>query len=128
MKKVFTLVAFVTLTASAFAQYDHRNQKVHNYNDRRDYAYKSNGNRHDNSNWNNSYSFSPRERDMQIAQINREYNRKIQAIQSRRFMSYFKKQNMIRSLEAQRMNQVRIVYAKFNDPSNCFDGRDFNRH
>lgn len=121
---MFTLFAFVTLTASAFAQYNPHDNDLGKDND---FAYKSNGNRH-NNHGNNGYYFSVRERDMQIAQINREYDRKIQAVQNRLFMNYFKKQKMIRALDEKRYSQIRIVYAKFNDPHNRFDDRHFNRY
>jgi hypothetical protein len=115
MKKIFTLMAAVMLVASAFAQYKPGNQGGYESSRDRDNAYNNRGNKRDNDRRNNGYYFSARERDMQIARINREYDQKIHAVQNRVFMSPFKKQRIIRSLQDERRDEIRMVYAKFND-------------
>jgi hypothetical protein len=43
---------------------------------------------------------------MRIAQVNREYQYKIQRVQSSRFMSRSEKKRQIRLLEAQRLQEI----------------------
>ena len=92
MKKIFTLLVSVTLFASAFAQYKTGGDK--DYGKGRDAVY-SDRYKKDNDRGGNYYSFSARERDMQIAQINRDYDYKIREVKSRWFMPRFKKEEMI---------------------------------
>ncbi|MEO6721363.1 MAG: hypothetical protein ABIN67_13425 [Ferruginibacter sp.] len=126
MKKIITLFASVLLVASAFAQHDGNQKGYGNKNDRdvvyNDGRYNKNDNRRD------GYSFSKRERDMQINRINREYDNKINAVRHKWFMNNAKKQRMIWSLEEDRKNEIREVYVKFNHPSNRFEDRDRKRN
>jgi hypothetical protein len=65
---------------------------------------------------------------MQIAQINREYDYKIQKVRSDFFMRRFEKQREIRFLEDKRSMEIRKVYMQFN--KGRFDDHDYdsNRH
>jgi hypothetical protein len=129
MKKIITLMGSVLLVASSFAQYHHDDQKW-NDNDRdRDVAY--NDNRYDRDHDNrrdDRYNFGNRERDMQIAQINREYDRKIEMVKHKWFMSHSKKEAVIWSLEDQRRHEIREVYERFSRHNDRFDDRDSRRH
>lgn len=125
MKKIFTLLVSITLFASAFAQYKNGGDK--DFGKGRDAVY-SDRYKKDNDRGGNYYSFSARERDMQIAQINREYDRKISDVKSRFFMPRFKKEQMIRHLNDQRSDEIKRVYFKFNSRDNHYDDHDWRRH
>lgn len=121
MKKIITLLGAVLLVASSFAQYDSRDNKRHDndvaYNDGK---HKDHDNRRGDDRYNNNY----RERDMQIAKINREYDRKIESVQHRWFMSHSRKQELIYQLEDQRRYEIRKVYARFNQRNDRWDDHD----
>ena len=120
MKKILVLLITATMVSSAFAQYGNQRDAVFN-NGR--YEHERNNNR--NSNY---YSFSARERDMQIDQINREYDRKEREVRNRLFVSRSKKEKLMWELQEQRRNEIRNVYAKFNDRRNRYDDNDHKRH
>ncbi len=119
MKKTITLLLSVVLMSSAaFAQYNGQ-QRDNNYgynkpNDR-NYGYDKGG---------KFYFFTARERDMQIAQINREYAGKMQSVRNRFFMSRRQKDRQLAILEQQRSDEIRMVWLKFNDRMNRGDGWD----
>ena len=119
MKKTITLIAVAALISSAsFAQYN--NPRNNGDRNRDVVVYDNNGKGGDRG----TYYFTARERDMEIAAINREYYRKIEAVKSKLFMGRSKKERVIYSLEAERNAEVRNVIAKFNDRRNKFDRRD----
>lgn len=124
MKTIITFFASFILVASSFAQYnsggqrDRRNDVV--YNDSRD-------NKHDDRHDNHDFKFSTRERDMQINQINRAYDNKIFDVQHKVFMSHNKKHRIIRLLEEQRRNEIKMVYVKFNHRNNNYYRNDKRR-
>jgi hypothetical protein len=129
MKKIITLVASVILVATAFAQPNgrangHDNDRDVVYNDSR---YDRNDNRRDDRR-NDRYYFSKRERDMQVAQINRSYDERIHAVRNKWFASNGKKQRMIRELENERRYEIKKVYAKYSHPSNRADDNDKRRN
>ncbi len=128
MKKIFTLTAALTIFTTSFAQYKGGVQKEDNYSNRKDVAWDDKGYKKDNDRFNGSYNFSTRERDMQIAQINREYDYKIREVKSRWLLSRYKKEDMIRSLNFQRQEEIRRVYARFSDRRNRYDDHDYKRH
>jgi hypothetical protein len=124
MKKMIALVVTVTMVTAASAQYQTNRQ----WNTRQDNDVVYNGNRHGNNGYGpNGYSFSTRERDIQVAQINREYDRKIREISNRFFMSRYKRERMIYALEEQRRADLRRVYIRFNDRNNRECGNDGRR-
>jgi hypothetical protein len=119
MKKTITLLLSVALMSSAaFAQYNNGQQRDNNYgynkpNDR-DHGYDKG----------KFYFFTARERDMQIAQINREYGNKMQSVRNRFLMSRRQKERQLAILEQQRSDEIRMVWLKFNDRMNKGDGWD----
>lgn len=121
MKKIFTLLATVTMFTSAFAQYKTGDR---DFGNREKTVIINDGYKKDNGRSDNYYSYSARERDMQIAMINREYDRKIQEVRSRYFMPRFRKEQQIRQLNDQRSYEIKKVYAKFNDRGNHYDDHD----
>lgn len=120
MKKIITLVGAVLLVASSFAQYDSRDKRDRD----NDVAY--NDGRYDkrNDKRDDRYHYNYRERDIQIARINQEYDNKIQSVKHRWFMSHSKKQQLIYQLEDRRRYEIRKVYTKFNNRNDRFDDHD----
>lgn len=122
MKKIFTLLFSTALLGTAFAQYGPKDQRDNG----RD-VYASNADR-DNGRYDSdfrrggrgTYVFTLREKNVQIEQIYREYNYKIQSVKSKPFMAGFQKKRLIDNLEAQRAAEICQVNDKFNSPRNLF--------
>ncbi len=124
MKKMIAVLITVAMFGVASAQYQTNRQWNHGNNN--DVVY--NGNRQGNYGYgSNSYSFTTRERDIRVAEINREYDRKIREVSNRFFMARYKKERMIYALEEQRRDELRRVYAKFNDRNNRECGNNGRR-
>ena len=117
MKKIFTLLVTVGLfTAAANAQtgsrdrrdnpqYDQRNTPQTDQRDSRQYDQQ-------NGQWDKNNSFYGRSIEMQIAQINRKYDLQVQRVKSNFFIRRSEKKRVIRSLEAQRQQEIRLLYAR----------------
>lgn len=124
MKTIFTLLFTMAMFSTTFAQYGQNGQRdrnkdndVYASNDNRGYDYHS-------KNY-GGYIFTPREKDMQITQINREYDYKMQSVKNKPFMGWFQKKRIINNLEAQRDEEIAQVIRKFRSPKNKFG--DFGR-
>ena len=148
MKKIFTLLVSVTMVASAFAQYDAGKQRDNGYDKGYDKTYdkgydktfdkgygkgndvifNDNGFGKGNDHFADRNFFKKREMAIKIAQINREYDYKIQSVKSNYFMPWFKKQRMISRLEDQRQDEIKAVYFKFSDRRDRFDDHDQRRN
>lgn len=147
MKKIFTLVAAIMLVSASFAQYgqggknggsnnsspnnggySNGNQNNGGYKNDRDVVYNDNRHYDHHDNHRSLYSFSPREREMTIISINREYDRRASEIRFRAFMSPFRKSVALRQLEQSRQLEIREVWAKFNSPNNVFGDKYGRRH
>jgi len=140
MKKIFTLLFAVgILTAAANAQsgyrdkpqYDPRTTPQTGQRDSRQYDPKidqQNGQwdktsgRYDND---KSYG-NGRGIEMQIAQINRKYDFQIQRVKNDFFMRRYVKMRTIRSLEAQRDQEIRMVYASSRNNRDWQHDRGYN--
>ena len=136
MKKIFTLVfalgTFALVQAQPgtrdnrdIRQPDQRNtqqvdQRDNNrgYDNGRDVVYNK---PYDND---NRFVSVERRRDMEIAQINREYDFKIQKVRNSYFTSRWDKERQIRFLQAQRQQEIKMVYRKFSERRD----RDFDRY
>jgi hypothetical protein len=77
--------------------------------------------------YNEQYSFTLRERDARIYQVNREYENKVNYIIYNRFMSNSSKRWELRKLENQREQQLRMVLARFNDNRNKWNDRYYDK-
>lgn len=121
MKKIFTLFLIIAMLGTASAQYDQKDKR--DYDNRNDVVLNDYGHKpgRDHDGFRSTYYFTAREKDMQIAQINREYNYKIQSVRNRFFMSWHQKKRQINFLEEQRNREIRIVMAKFYDKRNLFN-------
>jgi len=125
MKKIFTLFVSLTIVATTFAQFSSGGQKNYGYEKgKKDVAYNDKKYKKDND----GYFFSKREMQMQVNEINREYDLKIQSVKNRFFMTRFRRDRIINNLEAQRNMELKKVYAKFNDRHNRFDDHDQRRN
>lgn len=129
MKKIFTFLFALGLVAVAQAQPGNRDNRrnddkevvkvVVTDNDRYDNDRYDDDRRYGNSRFGNE-----RRMRMQIAQINREFDFKIQRVRNNYFASRWEKQRQIRFLENQRDREIRMVYAKFKY-KNRHNDRDF---
>ena len=145
MKKIFTLLFAVgILTAAANAQsgsrvkpqYDPRTTPQTGQRDNPQYDQrtgqqnsqwdKNNGYSNNDSRYNNSNGSYGRGAEMQIAQINRKYDFQIQRVKNDFFMRRNVKMRTIRSLEAQRDQEIRMVYASSRNNRDRQHDRGYN--
>ena len=122
MKKIITLLFASAMFASAFAQYGSNKDWDKNNNDE-SYA-KDGKDKHDEDRFKGGYYFTPREREMEIARINREYDYKIQSVRNKFFMRKKQKKRQIEFLKDQRDREIRRVYTRFNDRRNKYHKHD----
>ena len=117
MKTIFTLLFSMAMFSTTFAQYGQKGQRdkdidVYVSVDSKDFG-------HHDKNY-GGYIFTPRERDMEIAKINREYGFKIQSVKNKSFMTWMQKKRMVNNLEEQRDGEIAQVIRKFKSPKNKF--------
>lgn len=133
MKKIYTLIAAAVITTSAIAQLGNGNQNA--YDRDRDVAFNNTPYNHDNGRYDrdNDYRddrrngrYAWREREMQIARINNEYDRKIESVRRNWLMSRYKRERWIASLEDQRRDEIRSVYIRYR-MSDRQNDRDYDR-
>jgi hypothetical protein len=122
MKKIFTLLFAVGTMTAVFAQPGHSTDR----RDSRDVVFGKTQtttvyNVADNHSFN---SFNSRERDKQIKQINKDYDKQIKSVMRNRWMNSFEKNRQIRMLEAQRDQKIREVNNSFTEHG---FGRDDHR-
>lgn len=129
MKKIFTILLAVGFVSVASAQ----RTGTHNSGTRNDdrgtvytdngYSYNDRDNDNDNRGYNNGiynsgrYSFTLRQKQMEITKINRQFDQQLFALNSRRIRSYDRNMQ-IRLLEKQRSQQIRMVEARFANMKN----------
>lgn len=118
MKKAITFLLSIVLVSSAFAQYGNDQNRGRD----NDYGYSRPHDR-DYGRGGKFYYFTARERDMQLAQINREYGYKMQAVRNKFFMSRRQRERQLFMLEQQRDQEIRLVWQKYNDRMNRGDDR-----
>ena len=112
MKKIITLLFSLGVFVTSFAQYNqgHNNRDDQYVYNQRDHYGKGN------------YS-SVKEKNFQLARINREYDYKIQAIKNNRYLNRREKKAAIKNAEKERKAQIKIVnerfkYARYDNRSN----------
>ena len=133
MKKIFTLLVAVGFITAINAQTgsrtrdnrDTRDQQTDQRGNNRDVIV--NDGRYDNDDRfdNNTGSYNGNIR-MQVAQVNRKYDFKIQKVKNDYFMRRYEKMRVIRSLEAQRQQEIRMLYARNNKKGQHDRGYDSN--
>ena len=141
MKKIFTLLFASCFLTAAFAQtgsrdtrdtrtnqqYDQRvDQKNGQWDNTKGYSNDKditrNNDRFGNDDrFNNSNSI-----EMQIAHINRKYDFQVKQVQNSFFMRRYEKMRTIRSLEAQRQQEIKMLYASSSNRQHA-RGFDSNR-
>jgi len=120
MKKIFTLLFAVGFLTAIHAQIGSRD----NRDNRDNQQYGQWGNNRDNDVVGNNSKFDSHDRydnnfgsydgniKMQIARINQKYDFQVQRVRNDFFMRRFEKMRMIRSLEEQRQQEIRMAYAR----------------
>src|SRR5436190_3082273 len=120
MKKIFTLlfaVGFLTAINAQSGSRDNRdnrdNQQSGQWGNNHGKDAVGNNNRYENDDrYDNNFGSYNGNIKMQIAQINRKYDFKIERVRNDFFMRRFEKMRMIRSLEEQRKQEIRMAYAR----------------
>ena len=122
MKKIITLCFFTTLFASAFAQsknrdWDNRNTNNNpNWNSNTSKVYQNDMDRNGRPDRQyNNQSNSIAQRDLEIQRISRQYDYQIQQVNYDRSLSRREKKNEIKSLEAQKIQQVNRISTQNNN-------------
>jgi len=146
MKKIFTLLCAVgLLTVAANAQTGSRDnrdkpqydQRSTPQNSQRDMPQYDQRNDQQNSQWDKSTGYSNDDRygksnssaksiQMQVAQINRKYDMQVQRVRNDIFIRRSEKTRVLRSLEAQRHQEIRMVYARSGNNRGWKDDRGYN--
>ena len=119
MKTIFTILFSMAMFSTTFAQYGQRDKDRGNDNN----VYASNDNRGFDRHTKGycGYLFTPRERDMQISEINGVYEYRIQSVKHKPYMGWYQKKRLINNLEAQRDEEIGQVIRKFRSAENMFD-------
>src|SRR4030095_9537772 len=122
MKKVFTFLIAVGFLTAVNAQTrdnrDNRDTRDKQQNDQWGNNSKdvivNDGRYDDDDRFDNNFGSYNGNIRMQIAQVNRKYAFKIQRVKNDYFMRRNEKMRVIRSLEAQRQQEIRMLYARAN--------------
>ena len=67
-----------------------------------------------------NYSFSAKERDVEIRRIDKFYDARVREVRKDRYMRSSEKDRQIRSLEYQKSLEIRRVNERFNDRRNSY--------
>ena len=136
MKKIFTLLVAVSIIAVSQAQPGYGKNSQHDRRDNQstvdnDYDY-GHDSRTDDEGFDKDRRYngiiSPeRQRDLEIAWINREYDFKIQNVRENFFKSRSQKHRQIRFLKDQRDWEIKTVYEKFSNDIGRYHDRHSNR-
>lgn len=112
MKRIFILLFSISVLATSSAQTgSHQTDKKAQYVTNS--AYKKIDSRRD-----NIYTFSAKEKDMQIDKINKEYNFKAASIKSNKHISKPNKKMLIQKAHDAKTQQLVEVNSKFNSKFN----------
>jgi hypothetical protein len=119
MKTILTLLLSAGLFSASFGQGNSQHKRHYNRNDQ--YANSSNeryDNRNDRRVYNNRNVSYKNQRAIEIQRINREYNYKVQSIENNRYMKNHQKKRAIRDAKKERINQIQMLNARYNDHNN----------
>ena len=125
MKTMFTILFSAGITLASFAQSSHRNDYPRN--DRDVYSQRNDRNvyndRYDNNRRYETYSFTAKERDEAIRNINRDYKDRIKVVRKSRSLRSSEKDREVRRLEWQRDQAIERVKDRFNSNRNTYNNR-----
>lgn len=113
MKKILTLVLALGTISSVFAQ--SRNDHDRDDHDRDNNRYAQTSNNYGNNYRSYSNSYNTRERDMQIANINREYEARSYAVRSNRWLRNNEKNRQLYILDNQRAAAISQLNSRYAD-------------
>lgn len=112
MKKIFTLAFLIGVYATSYAQYNHPQ-----YNENIGEQYATSGGQYYNGNgakfYESNHFVTHREKDFEIARINREFRMKVYSIKRDRYLRHHQKKVAIRIAEDQRGSQIQFLNEKF---------------
>ena len=119
MKKLLTLAALVAITATGFAQPRPNNGNAFGHKKQEQRHYQTNHRVRDRDDFRrNQYAFDPRQRDFEIDKIMRNYQIRIDQVNSDwRFKNSAKRQ-MVRDLVRERDREISFVWNRYNHPQN----------
>ena len=106
MKKILVVLLALGSITTVFAQHGQRNES-------RDVILGQGNNKTIYNNRYDNYSMTARERDREILRIQREYDQRINAVKWNRYLRNAEKRRQIRSLEAQRDQEIRWLNERF---------------
>ncbi len=113
MKNIFTLLFSIGAFTTSFAQTgSHQMDKKNNQ-----YVTNSEYKKID-SHRDNIYTFSVKEKEMQIAKINKDYNLKVSSIKSNKHISRHDKKMLIQKTQSEKAQEIGEVNSKFNSKFN----------
>jgi Skp family chaperone for outer membrane proteins len=114
MKKIFTLLLSLIIVTSSFAQV---NYNVHGAKNTNTNYYASSNDRDHYRTQSNSriYRNIVEQRDREIQNVNDLNNYKVQTIANDCNLNIWEKRDVLDWLETQRIREVNIVYARYND-------------
>lgn len=128
MKKIFTVLLAAGTISFSFAQTG-TSYNGHSDNSRFDNKKVTTGYGQPNTyNDHNASFFSSREKDQQIQQINRVYDKKIDAVKKNRRMNYFEKSKQVKLLEHDRNMEISQVQARYDRSNRKFSDKDLGRN
>ena len=123
MKKIFTLLFSAGIAATSFAQsgsHQNADKKSNQYVTNTEYK-KIDTHR------DNIYTFTSKERNIQIEKINRDFNLKAHSIKSNHRIDKRTQKRLIQKAKLEKTQQINAVNAKFNSKFNAaFNGHDAN--
>ena len=126
MKKIFTLLVAVGFLTAVNAQTgsrdnrDNRDTRDKQQNDQwgnnnnRDVVV-NDGRYNNDDRFDNNYGSYGGNIRMQIAQVNRKYDFRIERVRNNFYIRRYEKMRMIRSLEEQRQQEIRMLYSRSNN-------------
>jgi hypothetical protein len=134
MKKIFTLLVAVGFITAINAQTgsrdrdnrDARDQQIDQWGNHNKDVVVNDGRYDNDDRFDNNFGSYGGNIRMQIAQVNRKYDFKIQRVKNDYFMRRFEKMRVIRSLEEQRQQEIRMLYARNNKRGQHDRGYDSN--
>src|SRR5436309_9078440 len=113
MKKIFTLLFSVGIVGTVFAQSGRQDRFKVSHDVAFNKAPEALMYNHSSS-ANDTYMMGGRDKDRQINQVNRDFDRQIMAVRYNRHLRPFEKQRQIRFLEAQKDQKIREIMNQFS--------------